>query len=152
MLERAPAGEERRTILQALGLTRDSAAVPAVAFNPDAINASRNNVNWVYPGWLRTLSDAGFRVIALDNRGHGDSEWVSDGNYRTMDLVYDVAQLIHQLDLAREFADRIVALQGGRIIFDGAPGYLGGADLQLIYDRAVRPRSGIAGTHLRKAG
>lgn len=59
---------------------------------------------------------------------------------------------LHQLDLAREFADRIVALQGGRIIFDGPPGYLGGADLQLIYDCAVRPRSGIAGTHLRKAG
>ena len=38
-----------------------------------------------------------WRVIAMDHRGHGDSEWVSDGNYMLMDSVYDVAQLIHQL-------------------------------------------------------
>jgi phosphonate transport system ATP-binding protein len=59
---------------------------------------------------------------------------------------------LHQLDLAREFADRIVALQGGRIIFDGPPANLGSADLQLIYERAARPRSPVADTDLRKAG
>jgi pimeloyl-ACP methyl ester carboxylesterase len=36
--------------------------------------ASSANVNWVYPGWLRTLGDAGYRVIAIDNRGHGSSD------------------------------------------------------------------------------
>lgn len=36
--------------------------------------ASTANVNWVYPGWLRTLGEAGYRVIALDNRGHGASD------------------------------------------------------------------------------
>ncbi|MFC4293614.1 alpha/beta fold hydrolase [Novosphingobium tardum] len=41
-----------------------------------------------------------WHVIALDHRGHGDSDWTSDGNYQAMDMVYDVAQLIHQLDLA----------------------------------------------------
>ena len=41
-----------------------------------------------------------WHVIALDHRGHGDSEWVSDGNYSAADMVYDVAQLVHQLDLA----------------------------------------------------
>ena len=41
-----------------------------------------------------------WHVIALDHRGHGDSEWVSDGNYQASDMVYDVAQLVHQLDLA----------------------------------------------------
>ena len=34
----------------------------------------------------------------MDHRGHGDSEWVSDGNYRANDMIYDLAQLIHQLD------------------------------------------------------
>ena len=33
----------------------------------------------------------------MDHRGHGDSEWVSDGNYSASDMVYDLAQLIHQL-------------------------------------------------------
>lgn len=61
---------------------------------------------------------------------------------------------LHQLELAREFADRIVALQNGRIIFDGPPANLGNADLQLIYHRADRPRppSQIADTGMRKAG
>ncbi len=36
--------------------------------------ASSALVNWVHPGWLKTLGDAGFRVIAIDNRGHGRSD------------------------------------------------------------------------------
>lgn len=59
---------------------------------------------------------------------------------------------LHQLELAREFADRIVALQRGRIIFDGPPADLGNADLKLIYDRAARARSEIVATDMRKAG
>lgn len=41
-----------------------------------------------------------WHVIAFDHRGHGDSEWVSDGHYQASDMVYDLAHLIHQLDLA----------------------------------------------------
>jgi pimeloyl-ACP methyl ester carboxylesterase len=36
--------------------------------------ASTASVNWVYPGWLKTLGEAGYRVIAMDNRGHGASD------------------------------------------------------------------------------
>lgn len=36
--------------------------------------ASSAMVNWVHPGWLKTLGDAGYRVIAIDNRGHGQSD------------------------------------------------------------------------------
>ncbi|MFM6830414.1 MAG: alpha/beta fold hydrolase [Novosphingobium sp.] len=50
--------------------------------------------------WTAEALREDWHIIALDHRGHGDSQWTSDGNYRTMDLVYDVAQLIHQLDLA----------------------------------------------------
>lgn len=50
--------------------------------------------------WTAEALRDDWHVIAMDHRGHGDSEWTSDGNYRTMDMVYDVAQLIHQLDLA----------------------------------------------------
>ena len=38
-----------------------------------------------------------WHVVAMDHRGHGDSEWVSDGNYHVNDMVYDLAQLVHQL-------------------------------------------------------
>ncbi len=36
--------------------------------------ASSAAVNWVHPGWVKTLGDAGYRVIAIDNRGHGASD------------------------------------------------------------------------------
>lgn len=38
-----------------------------------------------------------FRVIAPDLRGHGDSEWVSDGSYEMGDLVADMAALFDAL-------------------------------------------------------
>ena len=36
--------------------------------------ASSKNVNWVYPTWVSDLRKDGRRVIALDNRGHGESD------------------------------------------------------------------------------
>jgi len=38
-----------------------------------------------------------FHVIAPDLRGHGDSDWSPDGDYSMLALVYDLAQLVHQL-------------------------------------------------------
>lgn len=35
--------------------------------------ASTKEVNWVQPGWVEALRDAGYRVVAFDNRGHGRS-------------------------------------------------------------------------------
>ncbi len=35
--------------------------------------ASDRVQNWRTPGWYQTLNDAGYRVIAIDNRGHGES-------------------------------------------------------------------------------
>ena len=40
--------------------------------------ASSKNVNWVYPTWVSELKKDGRRVIALDNRGHGDSDKLYD--------------------------------------------------------------------------
>ncbi|XUY27935.1 alpha/beta fold hydrolase [Agrobacterium sp. rho-8.1] len=42
--------------------------------------ASSAAVNWVHPGWVKTLGDAGYRVIALDNRGHGTSDKPHDAD------------------------------------------------------------------------
>ena len=41
-----------------------------------------------------------YHVIALDLRGHGDSQWVLGAGYTLEDYVYDLAQLIHQKQLA----------------------------------------------------
>lgn len=40
---------------------------------------------------------------------------------------------LHQVELARQFADRICALARGRVVFDGAPGALSPAALKAIY-------------------
>lgn len=36
--------------------------------------ASNSAINWVQTGWVSALAGAGYRVIAFDNRGHGQSE------------------------------------------------------------------------------
>jgi pimeloyl-ACP methyl ester carboxylesterase len=41
-----------------------------------------------------------WHVIAPDLRGHGDSQWPSDGHYSIAGYVYDLAQLVHQQRLA----------------------------------------------------
>lgn len=40
-----------------------------------------------------------YRVIAHDLRGHGQSDWVSDGDYGVMDHVFDLASLVDALAL-----------------------------------------------------
>src|SRR4051812_49500057 len=40
--------------------------------------ASNKEVNWVMPGWTAALRRDGRRVIALDNRGHGQSTKLYD--------------------------------------------------------------------------
>jgi phosphonate transport system ATP-binding protein len=40
---------------------------------------------------------------------------------------------MHDVELAKRFADRIVGMSGGRIVFDGAPGNLSDEQLKIIY-------------------
>ncbi len=76
--------------------------------------ASNKEVNWVYPGWVTTLTDAGRRVIALDNRGHGDSTKLYEpAAYRSSIMAEDVRALIDHLGLGR--ADVMGYSMGARI-------------------------------------
>lgn len=50
--------------------------------------------------WLAQRLRSEWHVIAPDLRGHGDSEWSQGGNYAMSAYIYDLAQLIHQEQLA----------------------------------------------------
>lgn len=50
--------------------------------------------------WLARDLSKRFRVLALDLRGHGDSDWLNGGAYQLSDYLYDIAQFISQLDLS----------------------------------------------------
>jgi pimeloyl-ACP methyl ester carboxylesterase len=76
--------------------------------------ASTAEVNWVYPGWLATLTAAGRRVIAFDNRGHGASSKLYDpAAYHSARMADDVRAMLDHLDLAR--ADVMGYSMGARI-------------------------------------
>src|ERR1700682_1776937 len=64
--------------------------------------ASTKNVNWVYPTWVSELKKNGRRVIALDNRGHGDSSKLYDAaQYDIAIMAGDVIALMDHLQIAR---------------------------------------------------
>jgi pimeloyl-ACP methyl ester carboxylesterase len=76
--------------------------------------ASNAQVNWVYPGWVATLTKTGRRVIALDNRGHGASAKLYDpAAYHSARMADDVRALLDHLGLGR--ADVMGYSMGARI-------------------------------------
>ena len=58
--------------------------------------ASGALLNWQASGWVRDLTRAGFRVVALDQRGHGASDKPHHASMYTMELL--VADLTTVLD------------------------------------------------------
>jgi pimeloyl-ACP methyl ester carboxylesterase len=76
--------------------------------------ASNKDVNWVAPAWVSTLTPAGRRVIALDNRGHGGSSKLYDpADYHTALMAEDVRALLDHLAIDR--ADVMGYSMGARI-------------------------------------
>jgi pimeloyl-ACP methyl ester carboxylesterase len=76
--------------------------------------ASNKAVNWVNTGWVETLKKAGRRVIALDNRGHGESEKLYDeAAYGARLMAEDARALLDHLSIER--ADVIGYSMGARI-------------------------------------
>jgi pimeloyl-ACP methyl ester carboxylesterase len=76
---------------------------------------SSKEVNWVQPGWFATLKGAGRRVIAIDNRGHGQSTKLYDpADYHTTKMAGDVRALLDHLGIGR--ADVMGYSMGARIV------------------------------------
>ena len=83
---------------------------------------------------------ADYRVLALDMRGHGDSEWAGEGNYTTEHFASDVAALVEHLGL-----EGVVVLGGslgGRVALVYAAQHPDNAAALIMEDvGAVRPPS-----------
>jgi pimeloyl-ACP methyl ester carboxylesterase len=76
--------------------------------------ASTKEVNWVHTGWVAMLARAGWRVIALDNRGHGQSSKLYDpAAYHSASMAEDVRALLDRLAIER--ADVMGYSMGARI-------------------------------------
>jgi pimeloyl-ACP methyl ester carboxylesterase len=107
--------------------------------------ASNKEVNWVMPGWTTTLRRDGRRVIALDNRGHGQSSKLYDpAAYHTDIMAGDVAALIEHLKLGRadvmgySLGSRICAVLAARRPELTRSVILGGAGIRLIDNAGLR--------------
>lgn len=104
--------------------------------------ASNARVNWLDTGWIDWLVRAGYRTIALDNRGHGDSVKLHNAkNYRLEKMSGDVGALIDHLGLPRVRA--IGYSMGARILLDFATSHS---------DRLERLVLGGIGGAMAKAG
>jgi pimeloyl-ACP methyl ester carboxylesterase len=76
--------------------------------------ASNARTNWIEPRWVSFLAGNGFRVIALDNRGHGASQKLYDPEtYAGPIMAEDARRLLDHLGIAR--ADVIGYSMGARI-------------------------------------
>ncbi len=94
--------------------------------------ASNTEINWIFPNWFSTLRNAGRRVIALDNRGHGKSSKPHDpGAYGLPIMGADVLALLDHVEVER--ADYLGYSMGGRI------------GMLLALTHPVRIRSAILG-------
>jgi len=62
--------------------------------------ASSAHINWVSTGWVKTLTDAGYRVVGLDNRGHGSSDKPHDPErYTLSEMAGDSIALLDYLSV-----------------------------------------------------
>jgi pimeloyl-ACP methyl ester carboxylesterase len=76
--------------------------------------ASNHRINWINPRWVETLTQAGRRVVAFDNRGHGQSEKLhAPSDYHADLMTKDAANLLAHLGV--ESADVMGYSMGARI-------------------------------------
>jgi len=76
--------------------------------------ASSRFQNWRATAWYKTLNEAGYRVIAMDCRGHGESDKPHEPSFYSYDgMAGDVRAVLHAVGLER--ADIVGYSMGGHI-------------------------------------
>lgn len=66
--------------------------------------ASSRVQNWRAPGWYDTLTNAGYRVVAMDCRGHGESDKPHDSAaYDHLVMMEDIAAVMRAANAAPAF-------------------------------------------------
>ncbi|MET7767664.1 alpha/beta hydrolase [Nocardia sp. NPDC005366] len=89
------------------------------------------------------LAAAGMRVVTLDARGHGDSEWAKDRDYRRQTMVADLIEVLGQLGATPENPAVVVGASMGGItglLSTAAPGGAAIGALVLV-DIVTRPET-----------
>jgi pimeloyl-ACP methyl ester carboxylesterase len=101
--------------------------------------ASTAHINWTYPGWVETLTKAGRRVVALDNRGHGGSEKLYDpAQYHTTLMAEDARALLDHLGIQKtvvlgySMGSRITAFLAQRHPDRVSAAIMGGLGIKLV--------------------
>jgi len=86
--------------------------------------ASSTRDNWVSTGWVRDLQRAGYRVLALDQRGHGASDKPHEArDYHLRQLASDVEAVLdtYLVDEASYVGYSLGARVGWEVLQDIAP-------------------------------
>jgi len=102
--------------------------------------ASSRAQNWRATAWYKTLNEAGYRVIAMDCRGHGDSDKPHDSSFYSYEkMAGDALAVLKSAGVAS--ADTIGYSMGGHI----------GIDMVLRFPQAIRKLvvAGVGERYLR---
>ncbi len=113
--------------------------------------ASNGRVNWRDTGWVKTLTEAGRRVIMIDNRGHGASEKLYDpALYAAPEMAEDSRRLLDHLGVPR--ADVMGYSMGARIAAFLAINHPERVNRAVFAGLASRMITGVGGSDVIAAG
>lgn len=107
--------------------------------------ASNVETNWGLPGWINFLTKAGYRVVAFDNRGHGQSQKLYElTDYGAPLMAEDARRLLNHLGIGR--AHVIGYSMGARIAAFLALAHPDRVDHIVFGGLGINMVRGIAGT------
>lgn len=113
--------------------------------------ASNGRINWEDTGWVKTLVNAGHRVIAIDNRGHGASQKLYDpALYPAPEMAEDARRLLDHLEL--EQADIMGYSMGSRVAAFLAINHPERINRAIFAGLASRMITGVGGSDAIAAG